>query len=214
MISDIYFIFECIALLIVLIQYKNLKHSIYKYFLPYLICIVVYEYGSILYWFNINNSNLYITNITEIGNFLFYSIFLYNLLNNQSFKKIVSTLIPLTLFCALINMVLIQGFWKLDSITILLQQAVIIVIVCLYFYELMNSIEDEVSIVKLPAFWLNTGLLFFCLSNFLFFSSFAFMAYRDSYKYLILVRVIANVANVILYSCLSFCFLCFNKTTK
>jgi len=71
-----------------------------------------------------------------------------------------------------------QGFWKLDSITILLEYAIIIFINFLYFYELMNYSGEALNIVKSPGFWLNTGLLFFCLFEFLFFSSFAYMAYK------------------------------------
>ena len=209
-----YFFFESLALLTVIIQYKKLRHSIYKYFLPFLLIIVIYEYGNIRDWFYINHSNLYITNIEECTFFLFFAIFLRNLINNERSKKIINVLIPVTFFCALLNMAFIQGFWKLDSITILLQFAVIIFIICLYFYELMNSIDINIPILKIPGFWLNTGLLFFCLAEFLFYASFAFMAYKGNYHYLVLALVISNFSNAILYSCLSVCFLCFSRTTK
>jgi hypothetical protein len=209
-----YFFFESVALLTVLFQFKNLKNSNYKYFLPFLVFIVAYEYGNIRDWFYIRHSNLYITNITEIASFLFYAIFLMYLINNKRYKKVIRTLISLTFLCALLNMAFIQGFWKLDSITIILQFAVIIFIICLYFYELMNSIDINIPIIKIAGFWLNTGLLFFCLAQFLFYSSFAYMAYKGNYYYFQLARVIANIANAILYSCLSVCFLCFSRTKK
>jgi len=208
-----YFFFECAALLIVIFQYQKLKDSNYKYFLPFLLLVVGYEYGNIRDWFYIDHSNLYITNISEIVSFLFYAIFLQSLIKKESYKNIARVLILLTLCCALINMALMQGFWKLDTITILLQFAVIIFIICLYFYELMNSIEITAPLTKIPGFWLNTGLLFFCLAQFLFFSSFSFMAYKSGEQYMLLFVTLANVANVILYSCLIVCFLCF-KTMK
>src|SRR5882757_9743939 len=124
-----YFFFESVALVTVIFQFKKLKNSIYKYFLPFLLFIVFYEYGNIRDWFYINNSNLYITNISEITCFLFYGIVLQTLINNKTYKKIIRVLIPLTLLCSLLNMAFLQGFWKLDSITILLQFAVIIFIV-------------------------------------------------------------------------------------
>jgi hypothetical protein len=209
-----YFFFESVALLTAIFQFKNLKNSNYKYFLPFLVFIVAYEYVNIRDWFDIRHSNLYITNITEIAYFLFYAIFLLNLVNNKAYKKIIHVSISVTLFCALLNMAFIQGFWKLDSITILLQFAVIIFIICLFFYELMNSIDISIPIIKMPGFWLNTGLLFFCLAQFLFYSSFAFMAYKGNYHYFLLASVIVNIANAILYSCLSVCFLCFSRTKK
>lgn len=214
LIRYIYFIFESLALLTVIIRYKRIKKTSYKYFLPYLIFIVVYEYGSIWDWFLINHSNLYITNITEIAGFIFYAVFLQSLLKNVVYRKTISSLIVFSLLCAIINMLFIQGFWKLDSITILLQFAIIIFIVCLYFYELMNSTDLTENIIKLPGFWLNTGLLFFCLAQFLLYASFAFLAYSKSAQYILLFLLIANIANIILYSCLTVCFLCFKTVTK
>ena len=209
-----YFFFECIALLAAIFKYNKLKDSNYKYFLPYLLFIVIYEYGTIRDWFYIDHSNLYITNITEIAGFLFYGIFLYKLIKSKAYKKIINGLIIFSIISSLINMVFIQGFWKLDTVTILLQFAIIISIVCMYFYELMNSMEITAPLTKMPGFWLNTGLLFFCLAQFLFYSSFALMAYKGNEQYIILFSVIANIANAILYSCLTICFLCFNRMNK
>jgi hypothetical protein len=210
----IYFYTECIALLVSIFQYKKLKNSNYKYFLPFLALIVIYEYGNIWDWFYIDHSNLYITNLSEISVFLFFSIFLRSLIRNEIYKKIIRGLIIFSVICAAINMAFIQGFWKLDTITILLQFAIIIVIVCLYFFELMNKIESEVSIINIPGFWLNTGLLFFCLAQFLFFSVFAFLAYNQNHNYFLLAVTVSNIANVILYSCISVCLLCFNRMKK
>lgn len=214
LVTDIYFVFECVALIVLVIQYKKLKHTIYRYFLPYLIFIVIYEFLDIGDWLYINHSNLYTANITLIVYFLFYTLFLRKLLIDEQYKKVTGILILVTLASSLINMAFFQGFWKLDTVTILLQFSVIIMLVCLYFYQLINSIDIEQPILNLPAFWLNTGLLFFYLSDFLFYSSFAYMAYRNNYHYFIFTTTIINIANVILYSCLSVCFLCFNRNTN
>ena len=203
MLADIDFAVGCITLLAVFAQFKRLKHTVYKYFLPYLLFIIIYKYGSLLGKGNINNSNLYITNIVQIISFTFYSFFLQNLLQHAINKQIIRTLIFTTLFCDAINMAFIQGFWRLDSITILIQLAVIIIIACLYFYELINAIEIEISIIRLPAFWLNTGLLFYCLSNLLIFF---YITYKNDRDYLLLIGVISSIANIILYSCLTLCF--------
>jgi hypothetical protein len=176
-----------------------------------LILVVIYEYGNIRDWFYINHSNLYITNISGLAFFLFFSIFIQRLINNQTYKKLIGIIIPLTLLCAIINVLFIQGFWRLDTITILLQFAVIIFIICIYFYELMNSIDISIPIIKMPGFWLNTGLLFFCLAQFLLYSSFSFLAYKESREYILLFLTFSNIANAILYTCLVVCFLCFKR---
>ena len=117
---DIYFVFECTALIVVIIQYKKLKHTAYKYFLPYLIFIVVFEFLNLWDWLYINHSNLYLVNITDIIQFVFMGFFLRNFLIKRLFKKISLSLILITLFCSLMNMAFLQGFWKMDSASALL----------------------------------------------------------------------------------------------
>jgi len=209
-----YLFFELLALITAVFQFSNSRQTIYKYFIPYLTFIVIYEIGSLLNWFSIDHKNLWIANITMTLSFLFYSWFLLKLIKTSYFKNWIKRVIVLSSFCSLVNMAWIQGFWKLNTITILLQFGIIISITCFYFYELMNYSEKVLFIIKLPDFWLNTGLLFFCLSEFLFFSAFAYMAYKNNYAYHLLFFVISNVANAILYSCLTVSFLCFNKTRR
>jgi hypothetical protein len=191
-----------------------MRHTQYRYFVPYMLYIVLYEVASIYNVFSINHRNLWISNISMTISFLFYSIFLLNLLKTPVFQKRIKWAIGLTLLCSAGNMAFFQGFWDLDTVTILLQYVVIIILSCLYFYELMNYSTAQFSIIRMPGFWLNTGLLFFCLINFLFFSSFAYMAYKKNYEYLLLFTGIANISIAILYSSLTVSFLCFRKTTS
>jgi hypothetical protein len=208
MLLSAYLLFELLAFITSVVKYRALKHTRYIYFIPYLFFILIYEYGSIENWFIIKRSNLWISNITLFIFFLFYSIFICDIIKTEKFKKWIWRLIVLSIFCSAANMAFIQGFWGLDTITILLQFAVLIVITCLYFYELMNYTDKELRILRLPGFWLNTGLLFFCLGQFLFYSSFAYMAYRKNYEYYVLHLVLANISNAILYSFLTISFLC------
>lgn len=214
MLVYLYLVFESGALLTALFQYSKMKRTSYRYFVPYLLFIVIYEMGTIYNWFSVRHSNHWVSNITMIISFIFYSIFLLQLLQTDSIRKWIKRVIILSIFCSLINMIFIQGFWKLDTITILLQFGIIIYITCIYFYELMNYSTQTLLVVRLPGFWLNTGLLFFCLAQFLFFSAFAYMAYKNNYEYHLLFSVISNVSNAILYSCLIVCFICFNKISN
>jgi len=211
MLDYLYFFFEIIAFAVAVFQLPKLKHSSYVYFIPYLLFILIYEFGSIYNWFFIHKSNLWISNLTLVIFFLFYSSFLCALIHTPYFKRWIKRIVSLSIFLSLVNLAFIQGFWNLNSITILLQFAVLIALTCLYFYELMNSTQ-KLSISKLPGFWVNTGLLFFCLAEFLFYSAFAYMAYKNNYNYYLLFEVISNIANVILYTCLTISFLCFNNS--
>jgi hypothetical protein len=208
-----YVFFQIAALLVALYQYPKIKDTQYKYFIPYLLFIVVYETGQLNNWFVINHMNLWIINIAMTISFLFYSFFLLNIIRTISFKKWIKRAVFLSILCSLIDMTVIQDFWHLNTIAILLQLGILIMITCLYFYELLNYTEETLSIVRLPEFWLNTGLLFYCLVSFLSFSAFAYLAYSGNQEYQLLFDIFADITNIILYSCLIVTFICFNRIT-
>lgn len=208
MLLSAYLFFELLAFITSVIKYKALKHTRYVYFIPYLFFIMIYEFGSIKNWFSYKQSNLWISNITLFIFFMFYSVFIYGVIKTKKFKEWIRRLIVFTILCSAANMAFLQGFWGLDTITILLQFAVLIAIICLYFYELMNYMGKELNILRLPGFWLNTGLLFFCLGQFLFYSSFAYMAYKNNYNFSVLHHVVISISIAILYSFLTISFLC------
>jgi hypothetical protein len=214
MFEYIYFLFEIAAFVTAIFQISKLKNSIYIYFIPYLTYVLFFEIANMYNVFSVNHFNLWITNINMTIAFLFYGFFLCAIIKTPLFKKWIKRIIYLSVFCLAIDMAFVEGFWKLDSITILLQYGIIIFINCLYFYELMNFTETELVVIKLPGFWLNTGLLFYCLAEFLVFSAFAYMAYKGSSEYRILFDMVGNIASSILYICLTLTFICLRKTTN
>jgi hypothetical protein len=211
MLEYLYFFFELAAFLVAILQFSRIKNTRYVFFIPYLVFILIYEFGSIKNWFLIEKSNLWITNLTLILFFLYYTYFLIYLIQSTLYTKWIKRCVYICLLFSIINLIFIQGFWNLNSITILLQFVILITSICLYFYELMNYSAVRFSISKMPGFWLNAGLLFFCLAEFLFYSAFAYMAYHDNYTYYQLFELISNTANIILYTCLIISFLCFSK---
>src|ERR1700712_2018403 len=83
MVDYLYFFAELVAFIFTIIQYKKFEQTIYAYFFPYLLLIILYEAGSILNIFNINHSNAWITNIIITIEYLFYSFFLIALLDKN-----------------------------------------------------------------------------------------------------------------------------------
>jgi hypothetical protein len=213
MLRYLYYAFETMAFVTLLFQYKKMQRTNYAYFLPYLIFIFIYETGSLFDIFNINHSNAWITNIVATVEFLFFSFFLINLLDKRLHTRLTVIVASVFLF-TVVDVVFIQGFWNLCTIAILLQYVVLIILVCFFFYQLMHKTGEHFSLISLPDFWVNTGLLFFCLAEFLFFAAFTYMMAKKNYNYSLLWFVISNIANLILYSCLSISFLCFSKTRK
>lgn len=213
MLEKSFFLFESIALITLIAQYSKLKHTRYKYFLPYLIFILFYETASLFKVFIIHKSNGWIINFVITIEFLFYSNFITEYFNPR-LKKFLRLAVTIILVFSIIDVFLITGFWMLCTSAILLQYTLMIIIICCFFYQLMYNAHQTLSILRLPDFWVNTGMLFFCLSEFLFFASYAYMYYKQNYHYLLLSSVISNLANALLYSCLTIAFLCFSPMKK
>lgn len=207
-----YFWAEILSLIISLYSFKGIKNTSLHYFPIFLGIIVLYEYGTIQNWFTINHSNLWAANIITIFEFTFYSFFLRLLIVDKKKKKKILFAFTLLLIITVINISYIQGFWKFHSYTFLLSSIFIVFLICTFFLQVLKSNDIEFSILLYPNFWIATGLLFFYLGGFAFFSFFEFMAYKGDYTYLSLAKLILNFTNVILYSFLSIGFICQYKT--
>lgn len=212
MIDSFYFWVEVLTLLVCIFCYRKFNLTRYKLFLPYLAIIVFYEFGTIHQWFGIKESNAWIVNFEILFEYLFYSSFIISIYKKQ--KGLLWLVSLLCLLFTFIDIFFIQGVMALCTIAILVQYSLLIALVCGFFYLKMQEAGQNISLLKQPDFWVNTGLLFFFLSEFLFFASYTNMAYKKLYSFHLLFMVISNVANLILYSCLSISFLCFRQTQK
>lgn len=198
------------AIIACLIRCKRFDLIRYKAFLPYLALILLYEYGGAHKWFGIgpNKSNLWAVNIEITFEYLFYSFFIISAYTQPKEKKRFTFVSLAILAFTLIDICFIQGIMRLCSIAIVVQYGVLIIMVCRYFYLLMGDFDKETALLRKPDFWVCTGLLFFFLSEFLFFASFN-LAYSRPLLFREIFHVVSGVANIILYSCLIISFLCF-----
>lgn len=208
-----YFFFEGLALLISLISFNRVKHTNYRYFLPYLAIILFYEFADFKHYFRIYHdhhiNNLWITNIEITYEFVFYGLFIGSMLKDK--RKYYLAVLGIVLFTA-IDILFIQGVWNLCTAAIIIQYVFLIFMIFRFFNQLLNSFSKKINIIKYPDFWINTGMLFFCLTEFLFFCSFTFVNFHINKNYSLLYFVLSNIANAILYSCISIALLCFSKT--
>ena len=212
---DIYFYFELLALIAALVKFKPLLNNGYTPFLPFLVFIVIYETISFNDLYLINGSNIWMVNLVTTVEYLFYSLFIRSLLKSPFYKKAILVTIIISLFYNLTSLFFIHGLLNLNISAIIIQTIIIIIITGRYFWELMEvPFSSSLSIIKLPGFWLNTGVLFFYLGEFMFFASYSYMAYKHNGDYLYLWRFISNMANAVLYTCLTVSFLCLSPTRK
>lgn len=207
---DLFFIFQVIALLTCLIVYNNLVYP-YRYFAPFLFVNTTYQLITQLGWISSNNSRIWSYNIFTSTEFIFYSLILHSLLKKNKHKTVLYYALVFTLICTLAYIVMLRKFNDLNTYIFSLQAFVIITSCCMYYFYKVRDARNSVLIIKEPTFWLYTGLLFYYLGEFLFFASYSYTVNKQSPDYLILYRIVVNVSNIILYSCLIKLFLCFSQ---
>lgn len=212
---NLYFYFEVAALLVACAKYKTLTKTAYRHLLPFMVFIVAYETCSLYNIFTVKGSNLWIANLVALGEFVFFGLIISRLLNSLRYQKFVAVAVGIVTVYTVASIFLIAGFWKLDISAIIIQTIVIISIAGRYFWELMEvPFSNSLSLIKQPGFWLNTGVLFYYLGEFMFFASFSYMAYKNNLTYFYLFVFVSNLSNAILYSCLITCFLCLKPTRE
>lgn len=211
MLQYIYLFFEMLSLTVAGIQYKRMSHTPYAAFFPYLLFICIFEVCSVYHLFVINHNNAWINNMVIAIEFAFFSTFITKTLPQRLHKMLTGIIVGVIAF-TVIDIVFIQGFWNMATFAIIVQYSTLITLVCMYFYHLMQQQTDQhISLIHMSDFWVNTGLLFFCLLEFCFFCALSYMVSRKSYYYFELWVIISNMANFILYSCLAVSFICFSR---
>lgn len=205
---SLYFWAESFAFLIGLFTYRTIRNSPLQHFPLFLGVIVLFEFGVIQNWFTIRHSNLWAVNFITTFQFVFYSLYLKSIVEGEKNKQNILRSMVIILLLVVINMGFFQGFWKLNSYTLLLFSVHIVYWVCFFFWKLLNFAEDQLALLSYSHFWISTGLLFFYVIGFTYFSVFGYMAYIGDYGYSSLTRLLLTIVNVILYSFISIGLLC------
>jgi len=203
----IFFISEIIALSCGIIAMFIRKNSYLNIFVPFLAITVLYEYGSFSGWFTINDSNLWAFNLFATFEFIFYlSVFILVFRSKKTRWRIAASLVIFILFFCLNNR-LGQGFFSINSYTIIFGSVLIVGWCCFIFYEMLRK-DDRFPLAKRSIFWICVGLFIFYLFQFAFMLHFHYMVNSEDYRYAKLFRVVTDGSNLILYVCMAIGLLC------
>jgi hypothetical protein len=208
-----YFYSELFALIGCVYTYKKLDNN-FKIFLPFLIFIVVYELANIydlLLW---HHTNTWCANIEEMVELVVYGQFMASLDKRKAYRQKVYIAISACVIIAIADMFFIQGFWALNTVAIVIQKTTLTILVCIYYYNLLNNSDEYPDLLNFPPFFATMGLLLYSLTNFFYFAFFSYMIYVKNYHFFIVARVISEISCVFIYSLLAISFLCFLKTKK
>ncbi|HEY4060291.1 MAG TPA: hypothetical protein VGM30_00245 [Puia sp.] len=182
-----------------------------KLFTPFLLVTLLVESASNLGLVRgKDNSTMY--NFFSVLEFSFYFFILGEIVKGGFAKKCVRAIIWIYGAVSLGNIIFIQKLSGFPSLTYALG-CLLIVAICIYYFFELFQISQSVPLVRQPAFWICSGLLFFYCCSFPIFGPMNFIAVLPPVIRQNLVAII-DIMNVLLYSSFTIAFLCRLRTRK
>ncbi len=192
---------EIIALLTSVICWRKIKDSPLRWFVPYLLLIVVVElYGKYLASVK-HTANAWLYNITIPIEYCFYGLLIWAVLKKKLFKQIVLVLLSAFVVYAFYYLIFGKGITVFNGGLLQVGSGLMVLFSCFFFWELFER-PTEVSIIRLPMFWIVAGLFLFNLGEFSY-NLFANLLFKKGDRAAVFFRQINNYLNLVLYICIS-----------
>ena len=144
--------------------FKQTKPNRLAFFTLFLLATVLVELSA-NYLSSKNISNIPLYNIFTTVEFIFYIYAIRQFIQRPLAKKILLYTIVAYGLAAFINIFLIQGIMVFHTITYAIGCLVIVFCAVYYFYETLFR-PTPVTLVRMPDFWICSGLLFYYAVSF------------------------------------------------
>lgn len=197
--------FEFICLMFSLTLYFRRGIPLYlKLFPPFLVITLVIEIvGWILKGKGVDTSLMYFLFIAF--EFVLYLYMLYLIIRRTRAKKIILSMAFIYPVLALLSIFIFEvNVFPSISYSI---GCLLIVGVCIYYFFELFRYPSSTSLLREPAFWICTGLLFFYICSFPLFGLYRLL-YSASSTIMNNISTILDVMNVFLYTFFTTAFLC------
>lgn len=199
---------EVFALISSIINYRKLETKALRGFLFLLILTNIVEWGIFFKFFSINHTSNWVANIRNPIEFVFIGWFYSTIINDSKTKQHIKWLNWAILIASLINFIFFQGFYYLDSYTIILGSCICLYYIIQYLIQLMKT-PDIPNLLKYPYFWISVGFLFFYAGQSILLSFFQyFLSIHDFKSFWPVWNFFITLINIILYTCLIIAFFC------
>jgi hypothetical protein len=157
------------------------------------------------------HNTLLLSSLNSILAFSFYIYVLRAVIRRPKAKRILLYCLIAFPLIFIINIFLVQKSQVFQSLNYCLDCLVIVAACIYYFLEVFQS-KNYVNLVREPAFWICSGLLFFCACSFPVYGLINFINFEFS-----IIRIILSVfdfVNILLYLSFTIAFLCRLRTRK
>jgi hypothetical protein len=199
------YIYSCfICAIIGFLCWRPASHRYLKLFPFFILISAIGEYiGWQMKNLRVHNTALY--NYLSAFEFTFYLFLVRYIIVNAKMKAVIAALLVLYPLYCIININLIQGPQTFHAYSYCTGCLLVVLVCVYYFYELFQR-PDTVNLIREPAFWICSGLLFFCTVSFPLIGLTNYI-YRISPIIILNLLVILNVMNTMLYAMFTIGFL-------
>lgn len=118
--------------------------------------------------------NVWIFNIYVPLELIFYFLLFRYLIANEKIKLLLLVFLIVFVAFSAANILFFQGLHTFNNYTLSLGSVVIASCVLAYYKQLLNSSNPE-QLIRVPMFWISTGLLLFYTCNFVFMGLFHYI---------------------------------------
>jgi hypothetical protein len=160
-----------------------------------------------------HRNNLLLANPFTVLTFCFYFYTLYCIIHNKLARKIIFLLIWLYPLVALVNIYFIQKAGVFHTVTYCLG-CLLVVVICFYYFLELFRLPKSVNLIRQPAFWICSGLLFYFCCTFPMYGFNAIVAGNVTPAMMKTLIILLTILNVFLYSSFTIAFLCRLRTRK
>jgi len=186
--------------------YNKLSPRWLRLFPWFLVLSLLFELFAMAYSTYTKKSNHFIINIYTFIQFIFYLFIFYKTFERKLFKFITAWMAIIFTGYFFYNMIFGIGFFIFSAASNTFGSICVIFCCLLYFYLLFQS-ELNLNFFRIPMFWIATGLLFYFVGNFIYFSLVNYIIKENLDTSGKIYLFIMTILNLILYGLITAGFL-------
>ena len=198
---------EFAALLTSVLLWRSLKDSGLRWFLPFLLFIVIAELCGRLMYKELKQPNAWLYNLVVPAEYLFYAVVFYTYYTKKINQTIAKLFIVFFLLFVFISLAFINGIYLFNENFLIMGSFFMLLFCILFLLEQYNTVSEK-PIWQIPMFWVTIGVFLFNAGEFSYNFLSKFLIENEMDPSLKFFRSINNKLILLLYTSLIISFAC------